>query len=297
MYQIRKCKVCGSAWTWKLRTFNIDAQSYPDLHAAVGAKRIELGMRLCLRCGFIFYDHILSPEEMRDLYVYEQRGVRPKKESTRADRLRVRALSFMRKNVNLKPRDEVLDVGAGDFHIIKAVGDLGRDIDLSAINVSYPSDRYEDVAVYHDMLESSSLERKFNFVILSHIIEHVADFKPFFRKVREILHPGAVLYVEVPYQIGVTLLLKRNFHTQHINYFSPETLVYLLAQEGFSNDALEFDRRGYNDYGIPGIIRATFTWQGPLKVTRVPHVWSTVWHLLDPLPYVNSIFKRPTEER
>ena len=86
---------------------------------------------------------------------------------------------------------------------------------------------------------------KFDFVILSHVVEHIADIEEFFADIRPALAEGGLLYIEVP---DITDWFPAaddpRYHTderepmlqlgaEHINYFSPSTLRRMMARLGF----------------------------------------------------------------
>ena len=66
---------------------------------------------------------------------------------------------------------------------------------------------------------------KADIVILSHVLEHVPEPRPFLRRAADLLHPEGVLYVEVP-GIDNPKVRARGYGAQpgHLLYFSLETL-------------------------------------------------------------------------
>lgn len=291
MIAINKCKICQCKDLLSLKSYRIPTKNFSDLKAAIGDRVVDIRLVICRCCGFVFYDHILSPEEMERLYISEERGEREKKETPRAQELNKRALRFMQNNVSLNS-GKIIDIGAGDFSLLEGVGRMYKQAELHAINVSYKEDFFEGIKVHHQMLENFQTDDFFDVIILSHIMEHIATFSDFLSALKRICHERTLLYVEVPYQLGVTLFLRRNFHTQHINYFSPESLRYLFEENGFLLQNLEFDRSGYSVYGIPGIIRASFKVGKEAKDMKKSTLISTIIHLLDPTPYANTFLKK-----
>jgi SAM-dependent methyltransferase len=76
----------------------------------------------------------------------------------------------------------------------------------------------------------------FDLVVLSHVIEHLSDPGTALDVAREVLLPGALLYVEVPDAKRLSQYVRLpflEFNTEHVNYFSNMTLTGLAARHGF----------------------------------------------------------------
>src|SRR5690606_37611849 len=86
-------------------------------------------------------------------------------------------------------------------------------------------------------LSDLELPRPADLVIYSHVLEHIPDVRDELRRIRSLLAPGGLLYVEVPsarhirraYR-GDFLRLLQNAHTFH---FTLRSLRNLLLAEGF----------------------------------------------------------------
>lgn len=73
-------------------------------------------------------------------------------------------------------------------------------------------------------------------VILSHVLEHVLDLAEAVRRVREVLAPAGLVYVEVPDAARYAECLVapfQDFNSEHINHFSQASLANLFAAHGF----------------------------------------------------------------
>lgn len=97
---------------------------------------------------------------------------------------------------------------------------------------------------------------KFSFVILSHVVEHIADIDVFFEDIRPSLEDDGLLYIEVPdftdwFPVVDDPLAHENdrepmfqFCAEHVNFFSPSSLRRMMARLGFECVKCEsrFDR-------------------------------------------------------
>lgn len=72
----------------------------------------------------------------------------------------------------------------------------------------------------------------YDCVILSHVLEHVRDVAEALMGLHSLLHPGSIVYIEVPdalRYVDFCYAPFQEFNTEHINHFSETTLCNLLA--------------------------------------------------------------------
>jgi SAM-dependent methyltransferase len=80
-----------------------------------------------------------------------------------------------------------------------------------------------------DMLESVRAK----VILYCHTLEHVVDPLKAIMKIKDILEPGGLLYIEVPFGCWNEYKRTNNFLT-HINFFSEGSLYHLLDMCGLS---------------------------------------------------------------
>ena len=76
----------------------------------------------------------------------------------------------------------------------------------------------------------------FDLVVLSHVLEHLADVEGAVRGMWQLTRPGGLVYLEVPDASRYAELLVAPFHdfnTEHINHFSAEVLELTMRLAGF----------------------------------------------------------------
>ncbi len=295
MQMIERCKVCQTDGALEIKRYKVNSSFYPDLKVVFGERKdISVGLRLCSGCGFIYHDHILSLDELEKVYLQEDR-ISHKKDNIQKKVLLARAVSFLNKTFDFKKITKTIDVGSGDFSLLESLSSNFPMARFDAVNVSYEHDYYGKIKVFHAMLEDMNEQAdKYQVVILSHILEHIADFDLFFSGLKNITSSETQLYVEVPFQVGPGIFLSRGFHAQHINYFTPLTLEFLLARFGYKLDKIEFDTEGgYYYYGIPGIIRAKFSREvdNQKKIKGIRSLMSSLFFLIDPTIFITGRLK------
>jgi hypothetical protein len=79
---------------------------------------------------------------------------------------------------------------------------------------------------------------RYDLIVLSHVLEHVADLRGVLAPLARLLNPHGRLYVEVPDAMRYTEFLTapfQEFNVEHINHFSLSSLRRLFAGHGFGS--------------------------------------------------------------
>lgn len=138
-------------------------------------------------------------------------------------------------NINLDQK-KILEIGTGSGGILKKFKSsfdcevFGIDLDKNTIN--FGKKRGLDLAVsdYDDY----NYLNKYDFLILSHVLEHILDLKKFVNFLKNILNHKAIIYIEVP-GMNNHKVKKRNYSAQpsHLYYFDLNFLSNLFESNGF----------------------------------------------------------------
>ncbi len=263
MQHYQACKICNSAKLRVIKTYRItDQATWPWDEAYARIKDLPspliIRLALCRTCGFLFYLDTLSYTQMKHFYQEEARYTKPKAHKMKPGRRWEldRFLSFIKNHLPLDHLETGLDLGAGDFVALHQLTQITPSLTFEALDPSYPKEHYEKIKVHRTMMEDFTPARTYDFVTAVHILEHVGNIAAFVSKTATLVRPNGYLYVEVPFQIGPGLLLNRSASVQHVNYFSPATLTYLLESHGLAMRTIEFDRTASRHNGMTGMIRA-----------------------------------------
>jgi SAM-dependent methyltransferase len=174
----------------------------------------------CLCCGMIFADRIPDQAAISAYYAKASKYT----SVSDSDRKRHQATAEAIRTC-LSPRDDarILDVGAGAEGLAAALAPLH--------------------VVSTDTLDHipglmASLADPFDGVILSGVLEHVADVQHLLRRIRNLLLPDGWLWIEVPDAGGWPIHGEysapfQEFSSEHVNYFTDATLVIALFLAGF----------------------------------------------------------------
>ena len=233
-----QCKLCG----------NIGRVLYSDLHDRLFSAPGTWAFRQCTNeaCGLLWLDPQPAEEELpvlyRDYYTHgakidqangSRRWLRDMyRASLKATRIIAERRKLQLLFVEQLPPGDLLEVGcgAGDrLPLFKSLGwrVTGQDVDPVAGNEAR---RTNGVEVHIGPLEDlARAERRFDAIVVNHVIEHVVDPVALLRLCRSMLRPGGSLVCVTP---NAGSWGHRRFGVQwmsldpprHINIFTPASL-------------------------------------------------------------------------
>jgi SAM-dependent methyltransferase len=233
----RPCPVCAATSRTTLRSHTrVVPDQFPQ------ARSVEIVA--CAACGMVFADPAAPPDAMdayyasqlefrSDLFALPAGTVAPEWHDARlaraagaiADRLAGR-------------RGRILDVGCGSGALLAHLRDMGLDhlagVDPSPAAVA--AGRSIGLDLHLGTVTDLPAELgAFDLVVLSHVVEHLADPGAALDAVRRALRPEGLIYIEVPDAerlAGFVRLPFLEFSTEHVNYFSGAALSGLAARHG-----------------------------------------------------------------
>ncbi|MBC8063737.1 MAG: class I SAM-dependent methyltransferase [Chlorobia bacterium] len=226
-------------------------------------------VRKCGDCGFIFLGPYLSREELESLYsgTYFAGKSSELSEGSGLDYeiecAQVRLSKFERTLddlVALHPQAKsVLDVGAATGEFL----DLARKKGLATAGIElsqWASDRAAEKYGFkfsNEPFETFSPGEQYDLIHASHVLEHFPHPNRAASKIAELLSPGGLVYVEVPFQFnaaeslagraGVWTRPFSTFSLHHPSFFTPTTLRKLFDKHGLSAKSIKcfnWDRHG-----------------------------------------------------
>lgn len=175
------------------------------------------------RCGMV-YDREPIPFDYSKVENYALAAPDP----ARTQRTLELLIPYMGKNV--------LEIGCGQGELLSAMDKLSSadGIDPSKANIDACNAKM--LTVYQMGIEQLEPTKQYDLVVMSHVLEHVADINSALGTIRDVLPQGGHVYIEVPdatrHLDHLTVPLQE-FSREHINHFSPMTLTRVLQRNGF----------------------------------------------------------------
>lgn len=197
-----------------------------------GASFVNIKTCFCQQCGFV--TNIPRPDE-QDVdrkYKYLSTIVpsaNPEGNSVGDyERRRGKILyRYLKKYLPSERPGQVLDYGGGTGSLLRKFVEQGCQCDL----VDYQNDVIPGVRKIASTLEQINNGAKYDVVICSHVVEHLADPKTILNRLREYVSKTGILYVEVPMEIWGTV--PQAEPVTHVNFFTVRSLKALLEAAGF----------------------------------------------------------------
>lgn len=126
-------------------------------------------------------------------------------------------------------------------------------------NFSFNLSKTDDIDDQINIINKIGEEHKnyFDFILCTHVLEHVSYPKDMIKEITTLLKPGGYLYIEIPDETGLTndimtYPLQQKYMHEHINLFSPKSIRVLFNQ---SNLATIFaHKRPCSELSYTGVI-------------------------------------------
>ncbi len=266
----RTCPVCGSGFSKSL--FQQSFQALDGIGLLNGYDVVA-----CQGCGMTFADRIPSQAAFdnyyRDLSKYAF-GHRSGKESPE-DEWRLRQVANSLRSFIAGRDTRILEIGCSNGRLLGFLKDDGYQnvfgLDPAPESAESARARYGVEVLTGSIFDAPVREGEYEFVILLQVLEHIRDVDLAVGALRRLVSPKGLLYVDVP--DATKLIAEREapfqeFSTEHINFFSPATLQYLMEAAGFrtvkAESAAVADRAGkpvpiaYGVFENSGVRRTDF---------------------------------------
>jgi len=154
--------------------------------------------------------------------------------------------SFFRYILPLTNGKKVLDIGSGTGQYLEHFNAESVGLDISIPNLTGCQKRGLKVRRSDFNVRLECVDREFEIVFCSHVLEHVDAPINLLRECNRCLIDGGKLIIGVPTEISIVrILCDRYFrdHPEHLYAFSVENLTWLLLKTGFIIERIFIDFR------------------------------------------------------
>lgn len=207
-------------------------------------ERVCLRTVACARCGFSTFLPRPTDDEITRKYEYINSHPASASEFRRdlpTDRIRSKELFRTLKPLLRTLDAEILDFGGGKGRLLHSFVASGYRCSV----IDYVDSVLPGVEYLGNDLSALPGDSRFDIVICSHVIEHLAEPRAVIRALRGRLKRDGKLYVEVPLEIWKRAPPSTDPVT-HINFFTKESLRTLMEASG-----LTVLRCGYGSFTRP----------------------------------------------
>lgn len=197
--------------------------------------KVELSSIFCETCGFTCYLPRPQDRDIAGKYMYsnkraytrnrhheiEEVGMRL--DNKRAERIYRSCLQHLtKKSLN------ILDYGGADGKILTPFLNSNN----RCFIIDYNDSIIPGVMKVGNDIHDAVIDRKYDLIICSHVLEHVSDFIGLINKLKEHLEEDGIIYAEVPQEIWAGISLETDPVT-HINFFTRNSFINLFLSTGF----------------------------------------------------------------
>src|SRR3972149_297094 len=237
----RNCPVCGQS--------NNELLFHQMFKNIIGIphKSFKQEIVICSNCGMVYVDNFLSDVDIEKYYTamsnYEYSEDSYEYHNAYKERSK-RQVKYILSHTNAQA-GSVLDIGCSvgyTLHLLKKKGFnvLGNDPSPACSKIA--KQKY-GVNVHVGFFEKTTYKKqKFDFIILSHVIEHLKYPLSFFSEIKTVLNKGGMVFIEIP---CTDLFDERDicqFFFEHINYFSAKSLLNMMSNAGYKQlDSVVFE--------------------------------------------------------
>ncbi len=255
---------------------------------------------ICKNCGLVWSDPFPI-----DTAEYYQKNYRILYKGTYSPKIKhiyraanVAVERYKRLETHLASKKKVLEIGSGGGEFSYLLTKKGFDVSAIEPNEGYGNYSKKQYGLNVQIGFAQHLKfaaETFDFITMSHVLEHVDNPTTMLKKLRTWLKPNGILALEVPNVEAVCQSPKSTFHTAHLFNFNPETLALLAEKTGFSVVQSALSEDGGNLTLIAQkseIAHAPLTIAGNYeKVFAIVKNHTVLNHYLSPFPYLRLIGK------
>lgn len=290
---IKNCDLCGSS------VENNSMELASSLFDQYGIKS-DIHILMCKHCKYIFQQEEFSPDMLDKLYKQDN-GYDPSLDIKQTDiflRNKSKRQKVITSAIDLaglagEESLNVLDVGGGIGEITEHLADKNK-VYLADLNSSEPI-RPEIIKI-NKSFEEIDLVKKFDVIVMNHVLEHTYSPSKFLEKAHELLTDKGIIVIEVPFELYTPMLFKRTGDWRHVAYFSTKVLKNFLNKTGFKALKLKLSTSHYHLRTIT-VIRAIAQKEelGQEQLNNKSSYYNLIWDSLNPkalLHYMKSQIKK-----
>jgi len=255
---IRSCPICENN-----KKHIIFQQKFASLEGVINGYDVVI----CKKCGFAFANNIPDQNYFdnyyRELSKYEHQETLG--QPTEFEKKQFPELAdYIGKYIS-SYNARILEIGCANGGLLNELQKQGfkkvMGIDPSSICTKNAKKLY-DIDVENTSISGmNDLWTPFDFVIMVAILEHIQDLVDSLWKIRELVSSNGRVFIEVPdvTKFGFYTSVYApymEFSVEHINYFSPQSLITLMSVYGFDTVSIkQVDYEDNKNYAIRGVFQ------------------------------------------
>src|SRR3989344_814464 len=147
--------------------------------------------------------------------------------------------NFISQYLYLKPliqnKKRILEVGVGSGQTIFWLDQMGyhvTGVEPDERNVTIINQKLKNGIVINTNIEDFAMEKRYEIIWVSHVLEHLAEPHIFLQKMKSRLEDDGIVFIEVP-NCEHRQTLNNSIISPHVWHFSKESLINVCQKAGF----------------------------------------------------------------
>lgn len=206
----------------------------------------EYDVVCCTQCAFVYADVYAKQDDYNEYYKnfskYESLEISSGAGNSQLDEERLQKMAMDIISTIDNKNSHILDIGSGLGGLLKIL-ESNEYKNLYALEpsnncVNYINENSQIVAFQGSVLDDLVTifnGKKFDYIILSHVLEHIYDLNDAIKNIKDILTHNGKIYIEVPdsnkYK-DFFIVPYYYFDIEHINHFNSFSLNSLMSKYG-----------------------------------------------------------------
>ena len=237
----------------------------------------------CKNCGFVYLDPRLNQVATVAFYnsevneIYNEIKFHSIEHTTADDAENLKNYELLKKHISVVKGKKLLEIGPGKGTFLAKAASDGFEVHAIELN-SLLIERLKkttDKIYVQDILELDLPDDYFDVIYFRDVMEHIPDISPFLQKVKQVLKPGGILFIDTHNIDSLINRATRQYHTvifafEHPVHWSPKTLSLAGTLAGLTPQNVYFD---YSDLSLSRIIYyylvPSFTYIFPPKRSKL----------------------------
>lgn len=162
--------------------------------------------------------------------------------------------SKTRRILELAAKGSVLDFGCGNAELLGELRERGWEVFGVELSESGRRQAPAGIVVQPDLAPYEREGRRFDVVMMWHVLEHVTDPVDTLKRLRGLMKEGGTLFVAVPnfgaWEAGLGGAWFHLDPPRHLYQFTAQTLAAALLKAGFEPKTFDFGSWIYNVFGL-----------------------------------------------
>jgi SAM-dependent methyltransferase len=258
----RNCPICGESGTRQLYQ-----QTFSQMSEAVPIKGYDVVV--CHACGFGYADNLPTQGQL-DVYYKEMSKYENKHQAGKVSEAALANYQKIAESFGtFLPRTEarIADIGCATGGLLSAFQRNGyvnlQGIDPSPSCARTAMELYGIPVLICSLFDLEPLEKPFDVLVFSSVMEHLLDLAGALSRMRNLLAPAGLMFIEVPDTVNFAAWISapfQQFSVEHVNFFSPMSLSNLMRRHSFEPVAIWHDLRtlgAITDPALDAVFRKT----------------------------------------